>query len=246
MKATWKAPPELAWALPRPVQLKAGGIAMWSMVVVFTLGSVGLGAYLSSLAKRQTEAVEGLKAAGVEADATVISVNKIRGNNQRSRVEYRFSYRGRDYTNSFTSESRRARSLESGNHIPVRFLPSNPRAAHAIGWERGPMSPWLAIAVACSLLIPAAAFAYRLRWERRLLEEGTPTSAMVVAHSRTQHGVVVQYEYALPSGGMKTARSGPMRRAPDIGDQICILYDPENPRRSTPYPMQFYRVEARL
>src|SRR5689334_19942360 len=122
MKANWKAPPELAWALPRPVQLKSAGIAMWTMVVVFTLGSVGLGAYLSNQARRQTEAIEGLKAAGVQADATVISVDRVRGRNTQWRVEYRYSYRGREYTNSFRSESRRARSLESGNHIPIRFL----------------------------------------------------------------------------------------------------------------------------
>ena len=85
------------------------------------------------------------------------------------------------------------------------------------------------------------------RRQRRLLESGRPALARVtrVRTRRSQHGTrwSVDYEWTLLSGAAARGRCDRSRRAFIAGSVVPILYDPDEPRRSAPYPFRFVRVE---
>ena len=51
------------------------------------------------------------------------------------------------------------------------------------------------------------------------------------------------FAIALPGGSLQRGRSGPSRHPPAIGATVCILYDPERPKRNTAYPLPLVRLE---
>jgi hypothetical protein len=86
-----------------------------------------------------------------------------------------------------------------------------------------------------------------VRRQRHLLADGRPAPAVVTRYSRlqTEHGAqnIVYYEFALLGGGTCKGRASTNRRLP-VGSAICVLYDPDNPRRSAPYPMCLVKLAA--
>jgi hypothetical protein len=81
----------------------------------------------------------------------------------------------------------------------------------------------------------------KVRRQRHLLEDGRPAPAVVTRLRtwRTQHGTrnIVYYQFALPDGAPCKGRSNVEGRSIPKDTVICILYDPDNPRRSAPYPL---------
>ena len=62
----------------------------------------------------------------------------------------------------------------------------------------------------------------------------------------TQHGAynVVYYQFALPEGGVCQGRCNVGGKVMPKDSVICILYDPENPRRSAPYPLSLVKLAS--
>ena len=84
-----------------------------------------------------------------------------------------------------------------------------------------------------------------LRKQMQLLTEGRPAPGIVTRHRRTKDGTIIRYEFALLNGATAKGR-GQTRRPPPIGSRICVLYDPENPRRNAPYPLYLVRLTRSL
>src|SRR5262245_41596433 len=69
----------------------------------------------------------------------------------------------------------------------------------------------------------------RQRW---LLAEGRAAPGVVTRHGRKdQHGRVYYFEFRVLSGATVEGRAGPSHRPPPVGRPICVLYDPNQPRR---------------
>jgi hypothetical protein len=94
------------------------------------------------------------------------------------------------------------------------------------------------------LVVVALVLAMLLRKQMRLLTEGRPAPGVVTGCRRTKDGIVLRYEFQLPDGATAKGR-GHSRRPPAIGSQICVLYDPENPRRNAPYPLGLVKLASR-
>jgi hypothetical protein len=84
-----------------------------------------------------------------------------------------------------------------------------------------------------------------LRKQVRLLTEGRPAPGIVTGWRRTKGGTVLRYEFVLLNGATAKGR-GKSRRPPAIGSPICVLYDPENPRRNAPYPLCLVKLTKSL
>jgi hypothetical protein len=123
----------------------------------------------------------------------------------------------------------------------VRYLPSDPAVNHPRGWQEKPMPVWIPYLVAAGLAVAGWLAMRGILSQKRLLAEGRPAPALVTRHTRTQHGKTMHYEFVLLSGAIAKGRSGPARKPPAVGSTICVLYDPENPRRNAPYPLSLVK-----
>jgi hypothetical protein len=97
--------------------------------------------------------------------------------------------------------------------------------------------PWL---VGGLLALGAWALALGLRSQQRLLRDGRAAPAVVTRHHKynTGHGTrrSMTYEFAIVGGGVATGKASTSRKPPAIGSIITVVYDPDRPRRSRPYP----------
>lgn len=114
----------------------------------------------------------------------------------------------------------------------------------------GALPPWLPVFVVASIGSAGLLCLLLLNSQRRLLMDGRPAPAVVTAHVKLQspHGGAhrsIRYAFPLLSGAMETGKSDATRKAPEVGSVICVIYDPDRPKRSMPYPFPLVRP-ARL
>jgi hypothetical protein len=99
-----------------------------------------------------------------------------------------------------------------------------------------------------SMMIGPLLILVQLKRERSLLSEGRPAVAVItkVRWSGGNHGTgkhVARYQFQTPNGQTYNGRfRGTKRRCGAAGDSVTVLYDPDNPQRSTRYPMQFVKI----
>ena len=80
--------------------------------------------------------------------------------------------------------------------------------------------------------------------QMRLLAEGRPAAARVTGIKKSDKSNVVRYEFQLPDGTSVKGRAG-VSKAPTADAPLCVLYDPENPRRNALYPLALARLDWR-
>jgi len=105
-------------------------------------------------------------------------------------------------------------------------------------------SVWLAPLVGGVSLFIGALCRVVLLTERRLLSEGRAAPAVVTKVTKphgNSHGMIA-YDVLLPGGGVRSAMSASGSKPPAVGSVICIVYDPERPRRTLRYPPSLVRL----
>jgi hypothetical protein len=129
--------------------------------------------------------------------------------------------------------------VDSG--LPVRYLPSDPRLNHPIAWRANTVPLWLPYLAAAILGALSWLAAHSIRSQRKLLEEGRAAPALVTRHTKTKDGKTIHYEFPLLSGAVRQGRSGPSKKPPAVGSVICVLYNPDRPRRNAAYPLSLVK-----
>ena len=81
-----------------------------------------------------------------------------------------------------------------------------------------------------------------LRRQNRLLTEGRPAPGRVTAIKKADKVLVVQYEFRLLNGVVVKGKYN-ASKVPAADQPLCVLYDPENPRRNALYPLSLVRLE---
>ena len=154
-------------------------------------------------------------------------------------VAYQFEAEGRTYRRSVGAPLKIWKSLFPGSPLTVRFLPSDPARNHPRDWPDSQTPLWVAILVGAGLVGTGVILVIVLRRQLALLRDGRPAPAVVTRHSWAQHGQKnFHYEFPLLGGSVEKGKRGPTRRPPAIGATLCVLYDPDNPRRNAPYPLE--------
>ena len=245
MIENWTPPDGLGYSSLRPVRLTGAGIALLVVAAMMLLGAVAAGIGLGTTAGRQGKEHRLLLEQGANTDARITRLWRSGGEDQQHWVSYRFTVQERAYETRKTVPARIWQKLTVGSSLPVRFLPSNPKVNHPSGWNDTPMPPWVPYLVSLALVVAAWGCTIRLRTEMRLLTEGRPAPGTVTGQRRTKDGTVIRYEFQLLNGATAKGR-GQTRRPPAIGSQICVLYDPENPRRNAPYPLSLVKLTKSL
>lgn len=245
MTNNWTPPDGLGYSSLRPVQLTAAGIALLVLAGAMLLGAVAAGIGLGTTARRQAKDLRLLQEQGVNTDAQITRVWRSSGKDQQHLASYRFIVQDRAYTARKGVPARIWQTLRAGSSLPVRYLPSNPKVNHPTGWDDTPMPPLVPYLVFAAMAAVASVLTMLLRKQMQLLTEGRPAPGIVTGHRRTKDGTVIRYEFQLLNGATAKGR-GQSRRPPAIGSQICVLYDPENPRRNAPYPLCLVKLTRSL
>ena len=245
MTNNWTPPDGLGYSSLRPVRLTGSGIALLAVAGAMLLGAVAAGIGLGTTARRQANDLRLLQEQGVNTDAQITRVWRGTDKDQQHLVSYRFTAEEREYVARKGVPPRVWQTLRAGSSLPVRFLPSNPKVNHPTGWDDTPMPHWVPYLVSGELAVVAVVLAMLLRKQVRLLTEGRPAPGIVTGHRRTRNGTVIRYEFQLMNGATAKGR-GQSRRPPAVGAPVCVLYDPENPRRNAPYPLCLVKLTTSL
>jgi hypothetical protein len=245
MIESWTPPDGLGYSSLRPVRLTGGGIALLVVAVAMLLGAVAAAIGLGTTARRQAKDHRLLQEQGVNTDAQITRLWRSGDKNQQHLVSYRFTVQEREYVARKGVPSRIWQKLTVGSSLPVRFLPSDPKVNHPTEWNDTPMPNWLPYLLSGALVVIAFGVTIPLRIQMRLLTEGRPAPGIVTGHRRTKDATILRYEFQLLNGATAKGR-GQSRRPPAIGAPICVLYDPENPRRNAPYPLTLVKLTTSL
>ena len=238
----WIPPDSLGYSSLRPVRLSTTGKALIVAAVTLAVGAMTLGVFLGRKVRREAAERALLRDQGIAAEAVVTRVWRGGENNSEHRITYRFEYGGRTYSRSVGTPVGIWRALAPGADLPVRFVPSKPATNHPVAWPPNELPAWLPYLLAAMVAIPAFLLPIPVRREARLLAEGRPAPGRVIGFKKTDKSVRVRYEFRLLNGAIAEGKFN-QSKPPVEGMPICVLYDPENPRRNAPYPLSLVRLE---
>jgi hypothetical protein len=184
-----------------------------------------------------------LRDEGAQTTAIITRVWRAGGKDSRHMVSYRFAAGAADEIDGRSSAPAAIwKGLVPGGSLPVRYVPGRPEINHPAEWESSGAPVWLAWVLFPILAGPAVAFFILIRRQSRLLSEGRPAPGKVTEVKRADKAVIVKYEFSLLSGALMKGKSGGGRRPPGIGSVVCVIYDPDNPRRNAIYPMPLVKL----
>ena len=240
----WKPPEGLDRSWPRRTALTRPGIRLCVFSAVFLAGGlIGVVAGARQSRRGQVEANR-MRAEGRDTEGVVTRMWLGGQDYTICSLEYRFTVDGRVYRGSADVEKGFWHSLGVGMPLAVRYLPSAP--AHNYPSAHPPYSAvWAATLLFGFMAALGAGPPFKLRRERRLLENGRPAPALVTRLRKrrcTQPGYTLYYEFALLEGGVCQGRCRVDRKPMPEGSVICILYDPDDPCRSAPYPLSLVKL----
>jgi hypothetical protein len=242
LRLSWKPPRELSRALPRDVQLSVGGMLLMGLAFLLFLGAVFAYRAIQSAAARQAQRQAMLEQRGVDTEAVITRLWRRRDKERQPMVTYRFEHEGRVYEGSSSVSLRAWREMKEGEPLAVRYVASDPGVNQPRDRKASGTPSWLPLLVALSLAGTGAFLVYFLGRQKRLLSEGRPAPAIVTRYTSGQHGSkYAHYEFAAGRAVAKGA-TGVARGSPKIGDTLCVVYDPEKPRRNARYPMDLVKL----
>ena len=239
-------PRELDTSRPRAVRLTAGGRMLAALAVTLFVASVGAGIGMSRVADRQVREQRIFADEGIDTHGEVVRLWRGSGKDQSRWVSYRYAVAGRTYESRTEIGSSKWKALRVGATVPVRYVRSDPAWSFPAGVQPNVMPAWLPFVVAGILAIAGGLALVLIDRQRRLLMGGRAAPATVTRHAlqRTRHGgrqPSITYTFQLLSGATAEGTSGPSTKVPAIGSVICVLYDPDRPGRSAPYPLPLVR-----
>jgi len=240
----WAPPAELATG-PREVEMAAGGLALLVLVFVFAAGAVAGGVFLWRAGTERSAFLARLNAEGATTEGVILRLSRGEGKSSDRFVSYEFEHEGSVYRSRSRVPRRTWDRLHTGQRLNVRFLPADPARNRPADWAPNRLPPWLGFVLAGAALVPAALLALMLRNARLLLTEGRPAPALVLSHSGAKGGQrAVVYEFPVLNGSICSGKSDASNRPAPVGETICVIYDRENPKRNSPYPLQLFRVRG--
>lgn len=241
----WHAPPELLRSVPRPVCLTAAGKAVAVVAVMLAAGALASGVLLFTGARRDQARAARLEREAITTQAEVIRLGRTRGEHPRRVLTYRYSVDGHVFQGRTTLRPGDRRLFEIGSPLTVRYQSSNPKVSWTPGGLGG-VPVWTVAVVPPSLLFPAWMLGFLIRKQRWLASEGRVARGSITQTRRVHTGhhsaYRVSYEFTDLSGATHPGRYDKNRRPLPVGAALVVVYDPNSPRRSAPYPFSLVRA----
>jgi Protein of unknown function (DUF3592) len=238
----WAPPEGLSYSGPRPVRLSGQGLVLVCLSGIFALCASIIGPLAFRAIQGRIDRDTLLSKQGVAAVGTVTKVWKESGKTPTPMVSYRFVAPGGEFTGQSGMRAEVWRGIQPGESLVVRYLPSRPEVNQPAQGIPNPPPAWLAWMPTLMFLWPPIMFWFMIRAQWRLLADGVPVRAVVTRINRSKK-TNAYYEFKIPAGTAITGKSVVSGRSvPDVGAQVCVLYNPENPRKNSLYPLEMVKL----
>jgi hypothetical protein len=242
----WDPPHGLGYSSLRPVRLTAAGRGLLVAAVVMLLGGMVAGFLLDRTSRRQNIEANLLADQGVRTTAQITRVwrtggsAKNRNAEARNRVSYTFEHAGQRYSHSTQAPYKIWQNLQAGQNLEIRYVAERPEISHPVAWGGRPLAAWAAYLVGGMLMMMAPLFLLPLRCQYTLLAEGRPAPGRITEIKKADKSMLVKFEFRLLNGAMAKGKAN-VAKAPV--EPLCVLYEPDNPRRCALYPMSLVKLE---
>ena len=243
-------PFELMGSKPRDVKLTGGGKFLYGFAVVMMIGALVATILLSLVASSGKERRRTFQQESVAASAEITRLWRESGDSKQPWVAYQFDANGSTFSGRSKLRLARWRDLQVGSSIEIWYRSSEPKDNYLATNLPGVLAPTIAFVVGGIMLLVSALMFMGINGQRRLLAEGRPAPAIVtkVHKHHSSHGGThrsINYTFPLLSGSIATGKSDSSSKLPEIGSVICVVYDPDRPKRSRRYPFPLVKT-ARL
>jgi len=242
-------PAELVASCPRDVRATPAGAVLAVLSLAAIAGGLVLGVVLFLVAEHQHQVRMSLDRFGISAEAII---ENLRVRQQKDpKFFVRYSFRAGSRVEQAELEVARAiyERLRVGDKLPIRYLESDPAVHQLPGYSSEPFPEWGAVVLGTFVSIGGVLLLWPLSRQRRFVSEGRAATAVVTDSKRIRGDAkkreVFRYEFKILSGALREGKSSAVQKAPAVGSQIVVLYDPENPKRNAPYPLLFARAAIR-
>ena len=237
---TFSPPAELRRSAPRDVKLTGGGLALMTIAWLLAVAALPIGTLLVREAKRQSAAADVMATRGVNATAVVDRVWRKSGDGNPRYVALYFDAGGARIYGERQLRQSAWEKLEAGSRVVVRYLPDNPQRWSIAGERQDGLPMAIGFVVPGIMLGIAALCGGAVRWQRSLLTNGRVAPAVITSTHTHKSGEgathrVIRYEFPLTGGGAQKGKASASKNAA-VGNTIYVLYDPDRPARSKPYP----------
>ncbi|MEO8591728.1 MAG: DUF3592 domain-containing protein [Candidatus Solibacter sp.] len=243
----WTPPDGLGYSSLRPVRVNGAGKAMLAAAVCLLIAGVVAAFFLDRSSRRQNVEAQLLADQGVQTQAEITRVWRTGGNAKnrnaeaRNRVSYTFEHAGGRYSRSTQAPYNIWRNLRAGGSLTVRYVPTQPEISHPVDWDNRPLARWFPFLIGGMLIFMAPLMILPLRRQYLLLCEGRPAPGKITEIKKSDKTLTVKYEFRLMSGGIATGKAS-VSKAPV--EPLCVIYEPDNPRRNALYPMCLVKLEG--
>ena len=243
----WRPPTELTHSTPRSVCLTVQGIVVSCVAVLLIAGGVGLAVWLYLNAGREHAFAQRMAAEGQVTSGEVTDVGPATGKDRRHKVTYRYEVDGKTYHAATVVGSDGAKSLKPGSSVHVSYVRSDPAQSWIVGHQPKPTPYGIAPLVGVTIWLGPVLIFLQIKRQRALLAEGR----VALGHTAGGHWVssghgghyAISYQFPAQDGKTYTGSfSGSKKKYGAVGIPVTILYDADNPRRSTRHPAPFVRI----
>jgi hypothetical protein len=237
----WEPPRELQRSLPRPVRLKPAGVFYAVFGVFFLLAAIGIG-WVTDV---QGKAWDRVEQQGETTGAAITRLWIAGGKSSTPMVSYRFMAGSTEIAGKSSVSQKIWNRLHAGDSLAIRYVALAPNLNHPTQGASAPAPAWLVFSV---ILWPTFVFWTIVYRQRRLLSLGAPVrgTATEIKPERLGRGgrgkkfrVLCSFT---PAGQQAMTATFYRRTAPAVGTEVCLLYDPDNPRRNAVYPLETVKV----
>lgn len=238
----WKAPRELATAVPRETQLTGRGIFVYILAVALPIIAAGVGYAFHRQNVEANAQNTLLRTEGRETSAEIVRLWRTSGKSPEDRVRYAFSADHAWIHGECAVPSRYWQGLQKAGFLPVRYLPSNPAMNHPAAWENSTVPIWMMAAFPAIPIALSIFLFWTLARRKKLAAEGLAAPAVITKSFRVKSSYATRFQFRTKEGAV-VAGSDQIERRIEPGTSVCVIYLPENPRRNAIYPQSLYRVQ---
>ena len=242
----YSPPPELMRSAPRDVRLTGGGMTLMVIAWMLAINALPLGGMLYRVARQQADAAAVMNTRGVSVPATVDRLWRKTGDGKPAYAAVYFDAGGTRIYGERRMQLSAWEKLQVGSIVTARYSPDNPQDWTVAGQRRRDQLPMpIPFVVSAIMLGTALLCGAAVRSQRSLLTDGRAAPAVVTsfsshkgAHGNSHHAI--RYEFPLLGGGSEKGKASASKTAA-AGDTICVIYDPDRPARSRPYPFSLVK-----
>ena len=217
---------------------------MMVLALVMAAGGITGAIAFRATGLRVARELRTMAAQGRDADGMVTRLWRNDGRDETYTAAYQFAVAGHDFQGRRRISRSHWKQLREGSAIAVRYLSSDPNRNFPAADPPRPNSIWLSVGFAGVLLFIAGVLLWMVNGARRLLEDGRAAPGVITGNDRrsSEHGSynVIKYEFRTAGGSTYKGRANRAKMPP--GTIICVIYNPDNPRRNAPYPFQLVKV----